>query len=105
MRLSLSILMCLLLCGCAARHGGTAICDQQPAPTVAANLALGPSSEVLDLAGAFAWRCPGPAIETGYTLEDSSLFSDIQLDEQYSYGKFGGYSRYAESARFVTFVR
>jgi hypothetical protein len=104
MRVGLSILVCLLLCGCAARQGGVACCEPCPAP-VAANLALGPSAEVLALAGAFTWRSPGPAIETGYTLQDASTFSDIQLDQQYSYGKFGGYSRYAASARFVTFVR
>lgn len=105
MRLTLSTLVCLLLCGCAARCHETPVCERQPAPTVTANLALGPSNDVLAMAEAFAWRSPGPAYDTGYTLEDSSVFSDIQLDEQYSCGPYGGFSRYATNAHLVTFVR
>lgn len=104
-RVALSILVCLLSCGCAARHGDLACCDPCPAPHPVANLALGPSREVLTLADAFVGRSLGPAVDIGYTLEDASLFSDVQLDAQYSFGRFGGFARYAQSARFVTFVR
>ncbi|NLG42819.1 MAG: hypothetical protein GX547_06210 [Phycisphaerae bacterium] len=104
-RVTLSILICLLSCGCAARHGQLACCDPCPAPLPAANLALGPSRDVLTLAEAFAGRSLGPAVDIGYTLEDANVFSDVQLDVQYSFGRFGGFARYAQSARFVTFVR
>ena len=108
-RLGLTILLCLLLSGCGSQHREEGVCLAQPAPAAApaitANLALGPSSEILDLAGAFAWRSQGPAIEIGYILEDSSIFSDLQVDEQYAYDRFGGYSRFAESARSLTLIR
>lgn len=104
-RVALSILVCLLSCGCAARHGDLACCDPCPAPHPVANLALGPSREVLTLADAFVGRSLGPAVDIGYTLEDANVFSDVQLDVQYSFGRFGGFARYAQSARFVTFVR
>ncbi len=70
-----------------------------------ANLALGSSGEVLELAEAFTQRSPGPAIEIGYTLEDFNVFSDIQMDQQYSFGRWGGFARYAQSARAITFMR
>ena len=108
-RLGLTILLCLLMGGCASQYREPPVCVAQPAPVAApaitANLALGPSSEILDLAGAFTWRSQGPAIEIGYILEDSSIFSDLQVDEQYARDRFGGYSRFAESARSLTLIR
>jgi hypothetical protein len=107
-RLGLTILLCLLLGGCASQHREEPVCLAQPAPAapvIAANLALGPSSEVLDVAGAFTWRSQGPAIEIGYVLNDFNIFSDVQVDEQFAYDRFGGYSRFAESARSLTLIR
>ncbi len=109
MRTGILLLVCLPLYGCGTRHVAIATYLAQPDARCGlagpANLALGPSADVLDEAAAFTERGCGPAIEIGYKLEDTSFYSDIQIENQYTYGRFGGYARYAESARAVTLVR
>lgn len=109
MRTGVLIVLALLLGGCGQPRRGVAVRTPLPAASPAdrpgANLALGSSADQLWAATQWNVRAPGPSISAGYRLGDVSYFTDIQFDDQYYFGRYGGFSRMAQTARSAVLLR
>lgn len=103
------IVFALLLSGCASPGGGVMLCGPGPSGADQAqatcNWALGPSPADLRVAASLNYRTKWPSVATGYRFDDVSFFADVQYDDQYYFGRYGGYSRYAQTVRTAVLVR
>ncbi len=90
------------LAGCAAPLRVTALqaVADSPAP---ANLALGPSAEVAALATEMTARSDWPSVDTGYRMDDQTIYATTTYDVQSHFDRFG--SLYVEALSVRTGVR
>lgn len=98
----------LLLSGCSG-PGGVVVCRM---PVIHAdghgtspNLVLGPGEDYLWTAIGFNCRSSWPSVDAGYWFDDVTTFSEIELDDQFYYGRYGGYYRTSQSVRTGVRVR
>ena len=105
----LAILLALAVGGCASRSTGVFIAPAEPQTAgskhLPPNLALGPSAEHVWLGLSWAGRSAWPSVPAGYRLDDVTYFSDFQDDQQFYFGRFGGYYRTAVMFRSAVVLR
>jgi len=103
------ILLGLLIPGCVARPAGVFLSAPAPQPqdqpSAVPNLLLGPSPQHVRMGLNWAGRSSWPSVAAGYRLDDVTYYSDFQDDEQFYFGRFGGYYRTAVTARSAVVLR
>lgn len=95
----------LTLAGCARSSGPVVYAPGPDRP--AANLVLGPSPEHTWLAETFAYRSSWPSVESGYSFDDVSTYTEVIYDDQSFYDTplDGGYTHAAVSVRTGVLIR
>lgn len=105
MKLGVLLLVALaLVAGCSA-PSRFAVIEAAPGGPALANIALGPSAEVSRIAAWHAARSDWPSVETGYRVDDITLYMTATYDSQAYYDRFGSLYREAQTIRTGVRVR
>jgi hypothetical protein len=109
-QLGVGILL-LLLSGCASspRVAGVYVPGPGTVPFFPepgqANIALGRDCGDVWMAQEWAYRPVWPATDAGIRLDDVTSYSDVQVDDQYFYDRFGGFYKTSETVRTGVLIR
>ena len=109
MRYGALLILCLALSGCANQTAGVVLFGSPSGETQLhrqiPNLALGQSRENLWVAAGLNYRSGWPSVTTGYRLDEVTYHMDIQEDDQFYFGRFGGYYRTTQTVSSAVIIR
>lgn len=109
MRYGALFILGLALSGCASQSAGVVLFGPPSGETQLhrqiPNCALGQSREDLWVATGLNYRSEWPSVTTGYRLDEVTYHIDIQEDNQFYFGRFGGYYRTTQTVSSAVIIR